>query len=275
MKHSHLLILAAIAAAIGLGPVVFSWPPAETPNEITNSIGMKLVLIPKGTFTMGSAAAEEGADGDEQQHEVTISQTYYLGTTEVTQGQFERVMDYNPSWFLTRVMLKDSSMHPVEKVSWEEAVQFCKRLSALPAERAAGRVYRLPTEAEWEHACRAGTETAFSFGDDADALGDHAWWGINSEESTHPVGEKKPNAWGLYDMHGNVWEWCSDWYGDYPQEAVTDPKGAPGGFGRVYRGGGWGFSARLCRSACRENAFEPSYANFSLGFRVAMSSAGR
>ena len=172
---------------------------SQPPKTITNSIGMKLVLIPKGTFQMGSPIEEAGADDDEALHQVTISKDYYLGVTEVTQGQYEKVMGTNPSYFQKRVIGKsDSSMYPVEQVSWEDAVEFCKKLSDLPEEKAAGRVYRLPTEAEWEYACRAGSKTAYSFGKSSKSLGDYAWFDGNSNGQTPPVGEKKANAWGLY-----------------------------------------------------------------------------
>jgi len=232
---------------------------------------MKLVLIPKGTFQMGPTIKEAGADDDEAQHQVTISKDYYLGVTEVTQGQYEKVMGTNPSHFQKRVIRKsDSSMYPVEQVSWEDAVEFCKKLSGLPEEKAAGRVYRLPTEAEWEYACRAGSKTAYSFGESSKSLGDYAWFGSNSNNQTHPVGEKKANAWGLHDMHGNVWEWCSDWYGEYPKSAVSDPVGPREGSIRVFRGGGWFNVAADCRSA-RRSRDSPSLRYDSLGFRVALS----
>ncbi|MFM9065023.1 MAG: formylglycine-generating enzyme family protein, partial [Pirellula sp.] len=175
-------------------------------REITNSIGMKLVLIPKGTFKMGSPESEEGSNGDETQHEVTISKDYYLGVYEVTQAQYEKVMGANPSYFQGEEIEGSSSNHPVELVSWEDAVEFCKKLSDLPEEKAAGRVYHLPTEAQWEYACRAGSKSRYSFGESSKSLGDYAWFYGNSKGQTHPVGEKKANAWGLYDMHGNVWE---------------------------------------------------------------------
>jgi formylglycine-generating enzyme required for sulfatase activity len=247
---------------------------AQTPKEITNSIGMKLVLIPKGTFMMGSPNEEEGAINDEEQHQVTISKDYYLGATEVTQGQYEKVMGTNPSEFQKRVIRKsDSSMYPVEQVSWEDAVEFCKRLSALPEENKAGRMYRLPTEAQWEYACRADCKMAYSFGESLKSLGDYAWFGGNSNDQTHPVGEKKPNAWGLYDMHGNVWEWCSDWYDEYPKGTISDTTGPKEGSGRVRRGGSWFGGAAFCRSAFRTWII-PSHRNYDLGFRVALSSPG-
>jgi len=245
---------------------------AQPPKEITNSIGMKLVLIPKGTFMMGSPESEEGRQKDETQHEVTISKDYYLGVTEVTQGQYQKVMGNNPSYFQKRVISKsDSSIYPVELVTWEDAVEFCKKLSELPEEKKAGRVYRLPTEAEWEYACRAGSKAAYSFGANSRTLGDYAWFVDNSGEQTHPVGEKKANAWGLYDMHGNVWEWCSDWYGEYSKGAVSDPSGPSEDVYRVIRGGGWYNVAADCRSAVRywDDQLDRGP---DLGFRVALSS---
>lgn len=205
-------------------PVATSDPtPVEDMElpESANSIGMKFKLIPAGTFTMGD---------DNDAPEVTLSKSFSLGIHEVTQSQYERVMGNNPSGF-------KGANNPVEQVSWEDAVEFCRKLSELPAEKAAGRVYRLPTEAEWEYACRAGTTTKYSFGDDDSELGNYAWFKGNSGNTSHPVGGKKPNAWGLYDMHGNVWEWCQDWYGDYPSGTVTDPMGATSGSYRVNRGG--------------------------------------
>ena len=244
---------------------------AQSPKEIANSIGIKLVLIPKGTFTMGSPKTEEGRFANETEHQVTISKDYYLGVTEVTQGQYEKVMGINPSYFQGNKIRGSSSNHPVEVVSWEDAVEFCKKLAVLPEEQKAGRVYRLPTEAEWEYACRAGSKTAYSFGESSKSLGDYAWFG-NSNGQTHPVGEKKANAWGLFDMHGNVWEWCSDWYDEYPTGAVSDPVGPREGTGRVPRGGSWNTGAAHCRTADRSRP-GPSGRFYSHGFRVALSSS--
>jgi formylglycine-generating enzyme required for sulfatase activity len=292
---------------------------AQTRESITNSIGMKLVLVSKGTFQMGSPPSEEYSEEDERQYEVTLSQDYYLGAFEVTQAQYQKVMNQNPSYFQgdsvaelhpqTGRVVKDvdSSNYPVEQVSWGDAVEFCRRLSELPEEKKAGRVYRLPTEAEWEYACRAGSTTAYSFGRNAENLGNYAWFANNSgsEEidalevekrldfdidrvfellvsngwKTHPVGEKKPNEFGLYDMHGSVWEWCSDWYGEYPIGSAIDPTGAlkPSGplgvkyhKGRVSRGGSWFNDFLSFRSAFR-NVSNPEIRAATGGFRVALT----
>ena len=243
---------------------------AQSPKEIANSIGIKLVLIPKGTFMMGSPTSEEGRVQDETQHQVTISKDYYLGVTEVTQGQYEKVMGTNPSNFQGKKTRGSSSNHPVEMVSWEDAVEFCKKLSVLPEEQKAGRVYRLPTEAEWEYACRAGSKTAYSFGESSKSLGDYAWFGGNSNYQTHAVGEKKANAWGLYDMHGTVWEWCSDWYGEYPNSAISDPVGPREGSFRVIRAGSWLHAAAGCRSAYRLK-LNPSNRLSVNGFRIVLN----
>ena len=228
-------------------------------KTVTNP-GSHFVTIPAGTFTMGDANRQD----DETPHQVTLMKAFELGVYEVTQEQYEQVMGSNPSEF-------KGPQNPVEMVSWDEAVEFCRKLSALPAEKSAGYVYRLPTEAEWEYACRAGTTTKYSFGDSESELGDYAWYRDNSGFTTHSVGQKKPNGFGLYDMHGNVWEWCQDWFGDYPKGSTTDPTGAASGWRRVLRGGGWDYSADGCRSAYR-SGINPSIRIISLGFRVARSS---
>jgi formylglycine-generating enzyme required for sulfatase activity len=243
---------------------------AQTPKEITNSIGMKLVLIPKGTFMMGSPETEQGRQKNEDQHEVTISKDYYLGVYEVTQAQYEKVIGKNPSHFQGAIVGNENADLPVENVSCDDAVVFCKKLSDLPEEMKAGRVYRLPTEAEWEYACRAGSKTAYLFDDEEGLLPEYGWFNRNSSNRTHTVGLLEPNAWGLYDMHGNVWEWCSDWYGEYPKGAVRNPTGPKVGSDRVCRGGSWDFEAANCRSAFR-NWNYPSLRLDYYGLRVALS----
>ena len=229
-------------------------------------LGLELIWMNPGEFTMGSPSSEAGRQKDETQHQVRISKGYWLGKYEVTQGEWESIMGSNPSKFKNA-----GARAPVEQVSWEEAMSFCKKLTER--ERRAGRLpanleYSLPKEAEWEYACRAGT-TGYYAGSYS-SIPSLGWYSGNSGSKTHPVGEKSPNAWGLYDMHGNVWEWCLDWYGDYPSGSVTDPKGPSSGSYRVNRGGSWFGRARYCRSAVRaRNA--PSYRVSYLGFRLALS----
>jgi len=202
--------------------------PATLTLDLGNGVTMKLVLIRPGRFVMGSPDSEQGRAADEgPQHVVVISKPFYMGVTEVTQAQYEAVMGTNPSDF-------KGPTNPVEKVGWADAVEFCRKLSEKT-----GKAVRLPTEAEWEYACRAGTKTRFSFGDSEGALGDYAWYMGNSGNKTQPVGRKKPNPWGLYDMHGNVMEWCADMYGNYSSEASTDPQAPGSGGRRVFRGGAW------------------------------------
>jgi len=221
---------------------------------------MKFTCIPAGEFMMGLPESEKDRRGDEPQHQVRITKPFWLGMTEVTQGQYQQVMGQNPSHF------KDER-RPVEEVSWEDAVEFCRKLSKME-----GQTYRLPTEAEWEYACRAGTLTRYCFGDDEASLGEYAWYLGKSGGTTHPVGEKTPNAWGLYDMHGNVSEWCQDWYSRdyYKQGPEADPKGPDKGRMRVSRGGHWvSFGgAEDCRSASRSAG---EYENGFTGFRVCLA----
>ena len=199
-------------------------------------------------------------DGDYDErpvHQVRLSQSFYLGKYEVTQGQWQAVMGRNPSHFTGDPNL------PVEQVSWEEVQTFVRTLNV----KEGVTVYRLPTEAEWEYAARAGSTTTYSFGNKASKLGDYAWYGDNAEGRTHPVGQRKPNAWGLYDMHGNVWEWVQDWYGPYDVDEVTDPPGPSEDSYRIYRGGGWGTFAGNCRSSER-NFDTPDTRLAGLGFRL-------
>ena len=223
-------------------------------KRITNSVGMTFVRIPAGSFMMGS----DNGDSDEKPvHRVKISRSFYIQTTEVTQAQWKAVMGNNPSRF------KGDNL-PVERVSWNDAQEFIKRLNR----KEGGSKYRLPTEAEWEYAARAGSTGAYCFGDDKSRLGDYAWYISNSGNKTHRVGAKKPNRWGLYDMHGNVWEWVQDRFGSYSSSPSTDPSGPSSGTDRVDRGGGWSASAGHCRSANRVRG-EPGLTDNDLGFRVA------
>jgi sulfatase modifying factor 1 len=207
--------------------------------------------IPAGTFTMGSPESEAGREDDESQHQVTISKPFYMQTTEVTRGQWKAVMGTEP--WKGEKYVKEGANYAATYVSWDDAVAYCKKLSEKE-----GKTYRLPTEAEWEYACRAGTETRWSFGDDEKVLGDYAWYNENaydivSERYAHQVGLKKPNAFGLYDMHGNVLEWCHDYYevDYYKQSPAKDPMGPASGSSRVLRGGSWGGNTRFTRSADR------------------------
>jgi len=227
---------------------------APSGKTFTNSTGMTFVQIPAGTFMMGSPSSEPNRASDETQHRVTLTKPFYMQTTEVTQGQWKAVMGNNPSHFNS---CGDSC--PVEQVSWNDCQEFIRKLN----QREGNGAYRLPTEAEWEYACRAGTTGPYYT--DLDRAG---WYSGNSNNRTHPVAQKTPNAWGLYDMHGNVYEWCQDWFGDYPGGSVTDPKGSSSGGSRVIRGGSWRLYARNCRSAYRcYNT--PDVRNNNNGFRVA------
>nr|WP_242492664.1 formylglycine-generating enzyme family protein [Methanolobus psychrotolerans] len=216
---------------------------------------MEFVLIPAGEFEMGS---DDGDSDERPVHEVTIGKAYYLGKYEVTQEQWVEIMGNNPSRF-------KGDNNPVEQVSWNDVQEFVKKLNA----KEGTDKYRLPSEAEWEYAARAGTTTRYSFGDSESKLGDYAWYGGNSGDKTHPVGQKKPNPWGLYDMHGNVWEWCQDRWHDSYENAPTDGSAWEDGSssGRVRRGGSWVSDARYCRSASR-NGSNPDCSSDSIGFRL-------
>jgi formylglycine-generating enzyme required for sulfatase activity len=249
--------------------------PLET---ITNSLGMKLALIPAGEFLMGSPDSDEIAlDREKPQHQVKITRPFYLGVYLVTHADYEKVMGDNPSRF------KGHRRRPVEQVSWFDAVAFCNQLSDLErypryyensgdeVSIVDGNGYRLPTEAEWEYACRAGTTSKWSFGDEESQLPEYAWYDANSDNTTHPVGEKEANPWGLHDMHGNVAEWCwdrhdEDYYRDSP---VSDPMGPGAGNRRGLRGGAFvNVNARYLRSADRFRTFPTDQIN-CVGFRLA------
>ncbi len=232
---------------------------AESAHTITNTIGMKLVFIPPGTFTMGSPKTEPDRISNETQHQVTFKQGFRIGVTEVTQKQWQQVMGSNPSFF------KGDDL-PVEHVTWHEAEEFCQRLSRKEQTR-----YRLPTEAEWEYACRAGTKTAYYTGRDKAALDIAGWYQGNSGNQSHPVGQKKPNPWGLYDMHGNVSEWCVKRPDADASKSTSAQLDREEKMLRDLRGGSWGLGASDCRSASRHrNA--ASYRFFDLGLRVVCES---
>ncbi|MBW1981984.1 MAG: SUMF1/EgtB/PvdO family nonheme iron enzyme [Deltaproteobacteria bacterium] len=266
---------AALFESRGQAATSYMLPPPTGPTY-TNSIGMKFVRIPAGSFIMGSPESEPGRNQDEgPQHLVKLSHSFYLGATEVTQRQWQEIMGANPSRFRGPDL-------PVENVSWEDCQEFIRRLN----EREHTHRYRLPTEAEWEYACRAGSSTRFCFGDDMgpgarkDPLrfyfGDeggmleaYAWYGNIARNRTHPVAQKKPNRWGLFDMHGNVAEWCADWYGPYKPGQQLDPRGPAQGERRVLRGGGYGFGSWSVRSARRDA--QPPQGHFcQWGLRLAM-----
>jgi formylglycine-generating enzyme required for sulfatase activity len=275
----------SVAVTTGVAPTLHHSEPQalEKPGQLKNSIGLRLVRIPAGKFWMGSPSDEADRFPDEgPRHELAISKGFFLGKYEVTQDQYRRVMGTNPSWFATggegaaAVQGMDTGDFPVENVSWEEAVEFCHKLSELPAEKQSGRSYELPSEAEWEYACRAGTDTAFHFGAKLDPKQ------ANFAESFAPmiqgrapqlrrtcrVGTYAANAWGLCDMHGNVREWCRDWYDRdyYSSRNNKDPQGPTAGQGRVLRGGSWDDSASSCRAAYR-GWLKPE-SRSGVGFRV-------
>jgi formylglycine-generating enzyme required for sulfatase activity len=247
-----------------------------TPSTSTNSLGMTFILLPAGTFTMGSPADEPGRHADETQHQVTLTQPFYMQTTEVTQAQWEAVMGSNPSYF------DDCPTCPVEMVSWNDVQEFVTKMNA----RGEG-TYGLPTEAQWEYAARAGTNTAFhngvitsyanmhdecSYDGSLTAIG---WYCHNSDNRTHPVAQKSPNPWGLYDMSGNVKEWCQDWavgggIGDYDPGAATDPTGAASGWEKMVRGGDFYGNASKSRSANRHRNRPEHRASNARGVRLVL-----
>jgi serine/threonine protein kinase/formylglycine-generating enzyme required for sulfatase activity len=241
----------------------------KVPVEYANTIGMKLRLIPPGEFTMGSPAGEVGRSDNETQVSVTLTRAFQMSRTEVTQGQWRAVMGTEP--WKGQSYVQEGDDYPATFVNWEEAVSFCEKLSANE-----GKGYRLPTEAEWEWACRAGSRTAYSFGGSEGDLGRYAWFNLNAwevgEKYAHRVGQKLPNGFGLSDMYGNVWELCGDWYGE-KLVGGSNPVGASSGSLRVARGGCWNLTAGICRSAHRSR-FVPSYGDYFIGFRLALSPSG-
>ncbi len=266
------LSLAALLFASGCTPTI-----ETTGGSFLDKYAYELRTLPAGSFKMGSPDSEEGRrDNEGPQHKVRLTQGVLMGATEVTQSLYLGVMGSNPSHFTDQASAK-----PVEEVSWLDAVRFCNALSELEGLQPAYALtekdgeetvrwapgasgYRLPTEAEWEYAARAGTGTVYAGSDDADLV---AWHEDNARRKTHPVGEKQPNAWGLHDMSGNVWEWLWDWKAPY-QGAASDPSGPLEGSHRMLRGGSWSFPTRYARLAYR-NAYPPDFHNDNLGFRIA------
>jgi formylglycine-generating enzyme required for sulfatase activity len=260
----------------------------------TNVVTTNMVWVPPGTFVMGSPASEAARISDETQHTVTLTKGFCMGKYAVTQGEYLALMGSNPSFFTTQDYYGNpislDLRRPVEQVSWNDAAAYCAAVTAR--EQAAGRlqagwVYRLPTEAEREYACRAGTTTPFHYGNELRSgmanfdgnyeyppCGGATYYCYNpagiSLGRTTAVGSYAPNAWGLYDMHGNVWEWCRDWYGAYPEGSVTDPTGPASGSNRVFRGAVWATYAYGCRSAYRDYGY-PSGRSSGIGFRVVLA----
>jgi formylglycine-generating enzyme required for sulfatase activity len=294
---------AAIIAVIGLAALLMTGCPPDdddngggggggvTGGGSSATVSIEMVSITGGTFTMGSPSTESGSYSDERpQHSVTLT-GFYMGKYQVTQEQYQAVMGTNPSYFSSNPQEGEiQGKRPVENVTWYDAVEFCNKLSAQESLQSvytiSGRTpasgypitsatvtadftkngYRLPTEAQWEYACRAGTITAYNTGD---TISDNTgWYSSNSGSKTHEVGKKPANAFGLYDMHGNVWEWCWDWYGDYSSDTQTNPMGASSGTDRVERGGSWYYSAEGLRSAIRRVS-NPNNRSYNLGFRLA------
>ena len=252
-------VAAAPKAASAAPTVAPGKPKAGDKKTITLPGGAKMELIwcEPGTFTMGSPASEVGRFEDELQHKVVLTKGFWLGKYEVTQAQWKSVMGSNPSKF-------NGDNHPVDTVSWTDCQRFIRNVNAK-----LDIAMRLPTEAEWEYACRAGSDGAVSGNG---VLGDMAWYEVNSSHQTHDVGTNKANAWGFYDMHGNVLEWCSDWFSVPSESAASDPKGPPAGAFKILRGGCWFFFERDCRSAYRLKR-APGLRNCIFGFRLACSEA--
>ena len=295
MKIKNIFILGVListssAVLASSAPIIKTQPKSQTVNEgdsvtftvvaeggsggntdfstpLSNSVNLDMVWIEPGTFMMGSPESEEGRGYDETQHQVTLTKGFWMGKYEITQAQYKAITGNDPSGFTGANL-------PVEQVSWDDAMEFCKKLTAK--EQAAGHLpsgyeYTLPTEAQWEYACRAGTTGAYNV--NGAVLSDLAWSAENSDGTTHSVGQKKPNAWGLYDMHGNVWEWCLDWYGDYSTAAVIDPTGSNTGGAHIIRSGDWTLGGGgYFRSAGYRWYYESSYTHSTIGLRVVLVS---
>jgi formylglycine-generating enzyme required for sulfatase activity len=235
--------------------------------RVRSTLATELVSIPAGSFTMGSPTTEVGHTVfEEPQTQVTFSHAFSIGKYEVSQAEYQAVVGANPSLF------PGDLNRPIDNISWQDATNFCALLTArdrLSGRISATSVYRLPTEAEWEYVARAGTSTAYTFGDDAANLGQYAWFTDNSGTMPHPTGQKLANPWGVYDMYGNTWEFCSDWFGNYPGGSVTDPQGAATGTRKIVRGGSWFRSPESLRSGKRA-VLPPEGHNGDVGFRIVL-----
>jgi len=234
------ILTAGVFLEMALEPRIYS---VEQGTVITNPIGMKFRLIEPGTFIMGSMEKND----EMPLRKVTLTRPYYIGVYEVTQEQYQKVMGENPSHFVGKNL-------PVDRVTWNDAQDFCDELSSLDP----GGSYRLPSEAEWEYACRAGTTSRYYWGNSCDDPDNaYAWCGMNSKGKSQPIGTRKPNPWGLYDMSGNMWEWVQDYYTDKnPEGPLTDPTGPERGVRRVLRGGSWHMPSKCLRSAKRHPRIE-------------------
>ena len=259
MTRSLCLVLVAALVTLTGGAEA---QPKEPAKNVTNGIGMKFVWLPRGNFVMGSPKEEKERGDGETQHKVTLTKGFYMGVYTVTQEEWQAVMGNNPSHFTGAKNL------PVENVSWDDCQEFIKKLREKDK-----KPYRLPTEAEWEYACRAGTKTPFHFGetistDQVNYNGEHIYGdgkkGLDRKKTT-PVGTFPANAWGLCDVHGNVYQWCQDWAGEYPQKDLVDPQGPETGLLRVLRGGSWYYEPGYCRSAYRHRGVpDARYGNVGL-----------
>jgi formylglycine-generating enzyme required for sulfatase activity len=269
MKKIFCILLFIVACSLCSKSLMGKSADNNREKKISNSIGMEFVYIPPGSFLRGSPIDEPGRESDETQQRVALTNGYYIQTTEVTQRQWKAVMEDLPLY-----IRKCNEKCPVDQVSWDDAKEFIIKLNKIEGTHK----YRLPTEAEWEYASRAGSKASFANGEitvltcDYDIkLGEIGWYcGNKKNYPHHPVAQKNSNAWGLYDMHGSVWEWCSDWYDHYPSTSVTNPIGPPDGMERVMRGGGIADSARSCRSANRYS-LKPDIAFSNIGLRVVRS----
>jgi formylglycine-generating enzyme required for sulfatase activity len=271
LKQLGLVTAGSVASVVSSCQSITQFRPQPinlTPftEKLPKGVTLEMVGLPAGQFLMGSPDSDPDADKSEKPQHLVKVNSFAIGKYPVTQAQYQAVMGTNPSNY------KNNPQNPVEWVYWNDAQAFCKKLSQIT-----GKTYRLPTEAEWEYACRAGTTTRFYFGDDANQLGDYAWYDGNSQYTTHPVGQKKPNAWGLYDMSGNVWEWCEDnWHYNY-ENAPRDGSAwlTNDNDDRILRGGSWFNFPYDCRSAYRNpNYRRNSDDTINNGFRV-VCGAGR